>query len=164
MVTRRVFFSFHYKPDNWRAAQVRNMGMVEGNSPATDNDWEAVTRGGDSAIKRWINSQMNGRSCAVVLIGRNTSGRKWINYEIEKAWNDRKGILGIHIHKLKDVNGNQSAKGANPFCGFSVGGSSLSNIVHTYDPPYKLSTNVYAYIEDNIADWIEDAIRIRNRY
>ena len=32
MVTRRVFFSFHYRPDNWRAGQVRNMGLVEGNA------------------------------------------------------------------------------------------------------------------------------------
>ena len=27
--------------------------------------------------------------------------------------------------------------------------------MRAYDPPYKRSTNVYAYIEDNIADWIE---------
>ena len=107
---------------------------------------------------------MSGRSCAVVLIGKNTSGRKWIDYEIEKAWNDGKGLLGIHIHSLKDVNGNESAKGSNPFYSFSVNGSRLSNIVYTYDPPYKRSRNVYAYIADNIADWIEDAIRIRNRY
>lgn len=49
---RRVFYSFHYDPDNWRAAQVRNIGSIEGNSPASDNDWETVTRGGDAAIKR----------------------------------------------------------------------------------------------------------------
>ena len=164
MVKRRVFFSFHYKPDNWRAAQVRNMGLVEGNTPASDNDWESVTRGGDAAIRRWIDSQMSGRSCAVVLIGSNTSGRKWIKYEIQKAWSDGKGLLGIHIHNLKDVNGYQSGKGANPFYSFSVDGSRLSSIVRTYDPPYKRSTNVYAHIEDNIADWIEDAIRIRGRY
>ena len=49
---RRVFYSFHYVPDNWRAATVRNIGAIEGNSPATDNDWETVTSGGDPAIKR----------------------------------------------------------------------------------------------------------------
>lgn len=38
-MARRVFFSFHYKPDNWRAAQVRNAGVVEGNTPVSDNDW-----------------------------------------------------------------------------------------------------------------------------
>jgi hypothetical protein len=30
---RKAFYSFHYVPDNWRASQVRNMGVVEGTSP-----------------------------------------------------------------------------------------------------------------------------------
>ena len=163
-VRRRVFFSFHYRPDNWRAAQVRNMGIAEGNSPASDNDWETVTRGGDAAIRRWINGQMSGRSCAVALIGRSTSGRKWIKYEIEKAWKDGKGLVGIHIHNLKDSSGNQTTKGANPFYSSTMNGKRLSTIVKAYDPPYKLSTNVYAYIQNNIADWIEEAISIRQNY
>ena len=163
-VRRRVFFSFHYRPDNWRAAQVRNMGITEGNSPASDNDWETVTRGGDAAIRRWINGQMSGRSCAVVLIGRSTSGRKWIKYEIEKAWKDGKGLVGIHLHNLKDSSGNQTTKGANPFYSSTMNGKRLSIIVKAYDPPYKLSTNVYAYIQNNIADWIEEAISIRQNY
>ena len=163
-IRRRVFFSFQYKPDNWRAAQVRNMGVVEGNSPASDNDWETVTRGGDNAIQNWINSQMRGKSCAIVLIGSQTAGRKWIKYEIEKAWNDGKGLLGIYIHGLRNSLGKQSKKGKNPFGGFTVGGEKLSGIVRAYAPPYKRSTKVYAYIEDNIADWIEEAIQIRGRY
>ena len=79
---RRVFYSFHYKPDNWRASKVRNIGAIEGNQPATDNDWETVKRGGDRAIERWIAGQMRGRSCTVVLVGANTANRKWINREI----------------------------------------------------------------------------------
>ena len=160
-IRRRVFYSFHYRPDNWRAAQVRNMGVVEGNSPASDNDWESITKGGDAAIKRWIDGQMTGKSCAIVLIGSNTSGRKWIKYEIEKAWNDGKGLLGIHVHGLQNSAGRQSSKGANPFYTFSVNGKRLSSIVKAYDPPYKRSTNVYAYIKNNISDWIEEAIAIR---
>jgi hypothetical protein len=31
---------------------------------------------------------MSGRSVAMVLVGKETAGRKWINYEIGKAWND----------------------------------------------------------------------------
>ena len=88
--------------------------MVEGNIPVSDNDWKSVTRGGDAAIKRWIDSQMHGKSCVIVLIGNQTSGRKWIKYEIQKAWNDGKGLLGIHVHNLQDRNGNQSAKGQVP--------------------------------------------------
>jgi hypothetical protein len=101
-MTRKAFYSFHYKPDNWRAATVRNIGAIEGNKPTTDNDWETIARGGDDAIKRWIATQMQGRTCAVVLVGTNTANRKWINYEIVKAWDDGLGVVGIHIHGLKD--------------------------------------------------------------
>ena len=93
---RRAFYSFHYTPDNWRASQVRNIGVIEGNRPATDNDWEVVKRGGDTAIARWIRDQMKGKSCTIVLVGTNTAGRKWINYEISESWNQRMGIVGIH--------------------------------------------------------------------
>jgi len=44
------------------------MGVVEGNKPATDNDWEEITSGGDRAIKKWIDDQLYGKSCNVVLI------------------------------------------------------------------------------------------------
>ena len=112
---RQVFYSFHYVSDNWRAAQVRNIGVVEGNRPASDNDWETVKKGGDGVIKRWISTQMEYRSCAVVLVGSNTANRKWINHEIIHAWNKKKGVVGICIHGLKNKYGNLSEKGGNPF-------------------------------------------------
>lgn len=166
MTTRKAFYSFHYKSDNWRASQVRNIGVVEGNKPASDNDWEEVKKGGDAEIKKWISGQMSGRSCAVVLIGKNTKGRKWINYEIEKAWNDGKGLLGVYIHGLKDSDGNQSTKGGDPFSGFTVGKDKekLSSIVKAYDPPYSTSSYVYDHISSNLSDWIEEAIEIRKNY
>src|SRR4051794_39323076 len=110
-MARRAFFSFHHVPDNWRASQVRNVGVVEGNSPVSDNDWHTITSKGDDGIKAWISGQMTGTSCAIVLIGSATAGRKWINYEIKKAWRDGKGLLGIYIDYLKDVKGYQSFKG-----------------------------------------------------
>lgn len=165
-MARRVFFSFHYKPDNWRAAQVRNMGVIEGNAPVSDNDWEQITKRGDAAIQKWIDDQFHGKSCAIVLIGTNTAGRKWIKYEIKKAWDDGKGLLGIYIHNLKDKDGNQSSKGRNPFEDFTItrDGSELSSIVKAYDPPYTTSTKVYDYIASNLADWVEEAISIRENY
>jgi len=165
-MARRTFFSFHYKPDNWRASQVRNMGVIEGNAPVSDNEWESITRGGDEAIKRWIDGQLEGKSCAIVLIGTNTAGRKWIKYEIEKSWNDGKGLLGIYIHNLKDKDGNQSAKGQNPFDDLTMkrDNQRLSSIVKAYDPPYYTSTYVYDHIKNNLASWVEEAISIRNNY
>jgi hypothetical protein len=160
-MARRVFYSFHYLPDAWRASQVRNMGVVEGNSPATDNDWETVKGGGDAAIQRWIDGQLSGRTCTVVLVGSATAGRKWINYEISKSWAERKGVLGIYIHNLKDASGRQCSKGANPFAVSAVG---LSQIVSCYDPPGMDSVQVYNHIKANLSTWIESAVALRARY
>ena len=73
-------------------------------------------------------------------------------------------MLGINIHNLEDSDGDQSTKGANPFYSITVDGSRLSNIVNAYDPPYKRGKNVYAHIKENIADWVEEAIRIRRNH
>lgn len=158
---RAAFYSFHYVPDNWRASQVRNMGVIEGNRPASDNDWESISAGGDAAIQRWIDGQLYGKSVAIILIGARTAGRKWINYEIQKSWNEGKGLLGVYVHNLKDRDGYQASRGANPFDGFTVDGRNLSDIVKVYDPPYVTSTAAYSHIQNNLADWIEDAISIR---
>ena len=142
------------------------MGVIEGNAPVSDNDWETITRGGDNAIQNWIDGQLQGKSCTIVLIGANAAGRKWIKYEIEKSWNDGKGVLGIYIHNLKDNEERQSAKGNNPFDDFTMkrDGAKLSSIVKAYDPPYSISTDVYAYIKRNLAVWVEEAISIRENY
>lgn len=159
---RKVFYSFHYSIDGWRASQVRNMGAVEGNEPATDNSWEEVKRGGDPAIKRWIDNQLNGRTCTIVLIGEDTANRSWIKYEIEKSWNDGKGLLGIRIHRLLNAGQQAGRAGPNPFTQFTLkNGQSLTNHVTLYDPPYAASKDVYNNIRENLSRWIEDAINRR---
>ncbi|WP_318437731.1 TIR domain-containing protein [Photobacterium leiognathi] len=162
-MARKCFFSFQYKPDNWRVSQVRNIGAIEGNQPAKDNDWETVVGGGDKQIEKWISDQMKGRTCTVILAGSNTANRKWINHEIIESWNKGMGVLVVHIHNLKNSSGQQSSKGANPLYYITHGptGKRLSTIAQSYDPPYSTSTNVYDYIANNIDDWIEKAIKIR---
>ncbi len=163
-MTRRVFYSFHYNADNWRAAMVRNIGSIEGSSPASDNDWEAVKRGGEAAIRKWIANQMQYRSCTVVLVGSNTANRKWINHEIVKSWDDGMGVIGIHIHGLKDADGNTSARGANPFDFITLGDSAkrLSSIVRCCVPGGSNSQEKYAWISKHLANAVEEAIKIRN--
>ena len=165
-MARRVFFSFHYKPDCWRTSQVRNIGIVEGNKPVSDNDWETITNKGDDAIEGWIDAQLSGKSCAVVLIGAGTAGRKWIDYEILKAWNDGKGVVGIHIHNLKNHDEEQSSKRKNPFDRLTMNRdkAKMSSVVKAYDPPYSSSTNVYNHIKDNLEGWVEEAVSIRDNY
>lgn len=158
---RRVFFSFHYALDNWRASQVRNIGAVEGNTPVTDNDWETVKSGGEHAIRRWIDRQMKNRTCAVVLVGAQTAGRRWINYEIRHAWESRMGVVGIRVHGLKDRDEQTTIPGSNPFSTLFVNGRSLGNIVRCYGPPGTGSKGHYAWIAEHLAAAVEEAIRIR---
>ena len=169
-MARRVFYSFHYKPDNWRVSQIRNIGTIEGNPVAHDNEWEKIKQKGESAIQDWIDTQMKGKSTVIVLIGTDTANRKWIKYEIKKGWQDGKGILGIYTHNLKDVYGNQASQGKNPFDVFHYENklygtkTPLSSILKVYNPPYSDSKKVYNHIQDNIVDWIEEAWTIRQSY
>lgn len=163
-MTRHVFYSFHYKPDVMRVSQVRNIGALDANRPARDNDWETVTGGGDTAIKKWIAEQMKGRSCTVVLVGENTANRKWINHEIIKSWDEGMGVVGIHIHGLKNTDGYIANMGENPFdhIGYGNTGKKLSSIVKCYNPAGSDSKERYAWIAKHLENAVEEAIRIRN--
>jgi hypothetical protein len=165
-MARRCFFSFHYKPDAARASQVRQIGAIDGNRPATDNDWERITRAGDPAIREWIAGQMDGKSCTIVLVGSNTANRKWINYEILQSWNNGLGVVGIHIHGLKNFQGNTSPRGANPFdyIRYSRTGKLLSSIVKCYDPVGGTSRERYAWIAKHLSNAVEEAVQIRKKY
>ena len=163
-MARRVFYSFHFDNDAWRASQVRGIGALEGNAPVSPNDWEAVQRGGDLAIQRWIAGQMKGRSCAVVLVGSATARRPWVNYEIKKAWEDKLGVVGVRIHRLKNEAQAASVPGANPFEAWNVNGVPLSQIVTLYDPPGGDSKAVYASIAGNLDRLVEAAIAVRAKH
>jgi len=161
-MSRRVFYSFHFEQDSRRVAQIRNIGVIEGNKPASSNEWETVKQGGNRAIKQWIDASLQNRSCLIVLIGEHTSERKWVNYEIEQAYNKGMGILGIFIHNIKDpllcksgLSG-KSKMGKNPFDNFRLrNGDLLSSVVSCYNPQ---ASSAYNDIAQNIEQWIEDAI------
>jgi hypothetical protein len=73
------------------------------------------------------------------------------------------GVLGIHIHGIKDKNGFTSNKGHNPFLHLSLGKNSSSLGPQVYDPNGIDSKAKYNNIAENIDSWIEKAIEIRNK-
>jgi Thoeris protein ThsB, TIR-like domain len=160
MPKRQIFYSFHYANDVMRVAQIRSIGSLEDNKPVSANNWEEVKKKGDAGVKKWINDNMNNRTCLVVMVGSNTANRKWVKYEIEKAWNDGKGVVGIYIHNIKCPNNGKSLKGNNPFDSFTIGKEKkdLSKIVKCYNPN---SFDAYNDIRKNIEKWVEEAITIR---
>jgi hypothetical protein len=163
-IKRRVFYSFHYKKDAWRAGQIRNIGVIEGNSSVSDNDWEEVERGKNQAIKRWIDDNMKERSCLIVLVGEETATRYWVKYEIERAWNTGMGVVGIYIHNIKDIYSRLSQKGKDPFefviLNILNNGIKLSYYVKCFEPN---PNDAYNDIAKNLERLVEEAIEQRRR-
>lgn len=106
-MARRVFFSFKYL-DVSRAMVVRHSWVTQGRDAAgfvDAADFEKIKRQGDSAIKRWIDSQLNSTSVTVVLVGAKTCSSRWVKYEIEQSIARGNGLLGIDISKIKGLDG-----------------------------------------------------------
>ena len=153
---RQVFYSFHFDNDVMRVWQIRKMGAIEGNEPVAPNNRS------EYAVKKWIDDNMKYKSCVIVLVGSETASRKWVDYEIRKAWNERKGLFGIYIHNLKDPITGTCRKGANPFDNVLMrNGQRLSSLVSCYDPN---SWDAYNDIAKNLENWVEEAISTRENY
>lgn len=163
-MTRRVFFSFHYEGDAWRAGQVRNSWVVKQDHESAGfvdaAAWEVVKKKGKESIEKWINDQLNGTSVTVVLIGAETANREYVGYEIVQSHKKGNGMLGIYIHNMKDSNSLTSAAGKNPFANWQTTENgkttNLGDIYPTYD-----------WVNDsgreNIEKWIEAAAKKAGR-
>lgn len=154
-MARRVFFSFHYERDIWRASVVRNSWVTKPDRESAGfwdaASWEEVKRQGEEAVKRWIRNQLNGTSVTVVLIGTETSKRPYVQYEVEQSWEGKHGLIGVYIHNIKDANQKTEPKGTDPFV--EMGWKNF----RTYD---WIADNG----RDNLGDWVEAAYeRAQNR-
>jgi hypothetical protein len=127
---------------------VRNSWVAQGKEAAgfvDAADFEKIKRQGDDAIKRWINSQLNGTSVTVVLVGQDTCSSRWVKYEIQKSIEIGNGLLGIDISKIKDLQGNTTER-----CG---------QIPDGY--PFYLWFKEDGY--NNMGGWIEKAAKAAGR-
>lgn len=158
-MTRRIFFSFHFERDCWRAGQVRNSWLTKpdrANAGFWDAaTWEKVKKEGEVAVKRWINKQLENTSVTVVLIGTETSSRKYVRYEIQKSIERGNGIVAVYIHNLKAQKGETDKKGDLDF-GKIDGEHDFSELYHIYD---WVNDNGY----ENLGDWVERAALIAGR-
>jgi hypothetical protein len=162
-MARKVFFSFHFERDVWRAGQVRNSWVTKDRESAgfwDSADWEEVKKKGNDAVEKWIDDQLKGTSVTVVLIGAETSNRPYVGYEIKQSHNRGNGLIGIYIHNMKDVNSKTDTKGMNPLSNWNVERNGkkvlLSDIYPTYD-----------WVNDDgrnkMGDWIETAAKKAGR-
>ncbi|HTF28715.1 MAG TPA: TIR domain-containing protein [Flavitalea sp.] len=114
-MAKNVFFSFHYDNDVWRAQVVRKSWVTKPNRAAwgviDKADFESLQKNGEEAVKRWIDSQLEGTTVTVVLIGSETLSRPFVKYEIKKSIDRKNKIIGVFVNKIEDQNQNTSSRG-----------------------------------------------------
>lgn len=142
-MSRKVFFSFSYT-DVSRAMVVRNSWVTQGKHAAgfiDAADFEELEEQGDAVVKAWIDAQLVGTTVTAVLVGAETCSSKWVSYEIEQSIARGNGLLGIDISKIKNLQGETTAR-----CGKIPSGYSF----------YLWNTDKgYA----NMGTWIEEAAK-----
>jgi hypothetical protein len=157
LATKTVFYSFHYERDVHRVQLVRQIGAVEGQPILGSQEWEAVRRGGQQAIVNWIDQQMAYKRAVVVLIGHETSSRPWVVYEIQKAWNAGKPLVGVRIHGISSM-GSVDPPGDDPFVKVSgVSGVPVFDPTRTDWQGNIDSKATYAYLADHLENWVTQA-------
>lgn len=133
-VARRTFFSFHYKPDVTRAWVVRNswvakvaQGEREDAGFFDSSVFEATEREGVEILKRFLRDGLQNSTVTCVLVGAETTLRRWVRYEIVRSFIRGNGLLAVRVHTIAGFNKLQCAEGANPFdaLAFTVEGDRL---------------------------------------
>lgn len=160
-MAKKVFLSFHYDGDVTRCQRIRNIGAIEADrEEVSAQRWEAIKEDGDQAVKNWIAKEMAGKDAVVVLVGGGTASRKWVKYEIQKAWQDKKPLVGIRVHGMLDLQGNKGSYGDDPFDKvFDTDGTPLSRYITLHNPSGADSKAVYATIRDNLESWVNGGVK-----
>lgn len=156
-MVRKVFFSFHYENDVNRANIVRNSWVVRGRSDAGFIDkaeFEKLKLRGDKAVERWIDEQLKGTSVTVVLIGKETLSRYFVQYEIIESYKKGNPIIGVGLNNIRDMR---------------TGLTSITQSIHTKIGEFNgrpitfadVMSNYYDYITNdgynNLRSWIDSA-------
>ncbi len=104
MPSRRHVFISHHHADDQSVSNMTDMLSRSGyeirnrSIRAKPDNQRRLEQGtvSDNAIKRLLRMKMNWASTVIVLIGKNTATRPWVDWEIEKAHQLGKRIVGVY--------------------------------------------------------------------
>ncbi|WP_396611471.1 TIR domain-containing protein [Haloferax sp. S1W] len=162
-MARRVFFSYHFQRDVWRANQVRNSWVTHPDREAAGffdaAEQEEAKRQTKKAIENWIDGQLGHTSVTAVLIGEETAERQYVQYEVEQSIKRGNALLGIRIDSLKNRYGNRGTRGENPLDHYYVDTESGEVKLSSIFPTYRWKED---YGKQNMSEWVEEAVESRS--
>lgn len=135
-MARYTFFSFSYADvSNFRVNVVRNSWRYHYDNVSfyDASIWEDGHTKNAAKLKRMIDDALCGTSVTAVLIGSDTAERRWVRYEIIKSFEQGKGIVGVHINRIRCKNGTICKKGANPLDKLGIHVSANGDYVTFYE-------------------------------
>lgn len=106
---KNIFISHHHEDDalvdkmtnllSKNGCEIRNSSIRA--KPANQ---ERLDKGlvKDSTIERLLRMKMSWAGTVIVLIGKETHTRPWVNWEIKEAHRQGKSIVGVYENGLKD--------------------------------------------------------------
>lgn len=107
---KNVFISHHHiddaQVDKLTALLKRNDCNIRNSSiRAKPANQERLDKGliKDATIKRLLRMKMSWAGTVVVLIGKETHTRQWVDWEIQEANRQGKNIVGVYEHGLKNI-------------------------------------------------------------
>jgi len=117
-MARQTFFSFHYK-DVSRAFVVRNSWVTKPDRQDAGffdgSVFERQQRDGDEILKRFLREGLSSTSVTCVLVGAETTLRRWVRYELFQSFMRGNGLLAVRVHGIADFGKQTCAAGSNPF-------------------------------------------------
>jgi hypothetical protein len=121
-MARRTFFSFHYKPDVHRAWVVRNSWVTKvaqgerADAGFFDSSvFEAKERESDDVLKAFLRDGLVNTTVTCVLVGKETTLRRWVRYEIFRSFIRGNGLLAVRINSIAALKSPATTAGSNPF-------------------------------------------------
>ena len=154
---KRVFFSFDFSEDLWRASVVRNRWVADP-ALAAGGLWSPQFTAGSppdrAALERFVDEQVEAADVTAVLIGARTAGCEHVLHAIRRSAELGRGLLGIHVDQCRNRYGSMGTRGRNPFdrVTFYRDGreESMADSVPIYD---WVSDDGYR----NLPEWIDEA-------
>jgi len=101
-VKRKVFVSYHHRGDQayydaFSQAFHDTYEVITDNSLEREVDSDNV----DYVMRRIRENHITGSSCTIVLVGANTWGRKYADWEIKGTLDKQHGLIGVQLPTLR---------------------------------------------------------------
>lgn len=100
-VRRKIFISYHHGGDQ-KYYDAFSKTFHDEYEAVTDNSLERAIDSDDVAyvLRRIRENHISGTSCTVVLVGADTWGRKYVDWEIDATLQKKHGLIGVWLPSL----------------------------------------------------------------